>query len=154
TPMKDRRALHALGNSQGCFLSLTLLILGTNTAFAATPAFKQERDNQAISGSTSKATFTAPVSSGNLIVLYLIWDHTGGASVSDSLGNTYVNAVGPTRWSNGRYSTQIFYSNSSSSGVDSVTATFATKLNRFGIIYAHEYSGIRGSSPIDVTAAG
>ncbi|MBI3475600.1 MAG: hypothetical protein HY010_07690 [Acidobacteria bacterium] len=59
----------------------------------------------------------------------------------------------PTRWSNSRYSTQIFYTISASSGIDSVTATFATRLSQFGIIYAHEYTGIRATAPIDVTAA-
>jgi len=132
---------------------LTLLLSAGNAALAATPAFKQERDNQASSGNTSKVTFSSPTTSGNLIAVYLIWDNTGSASVSDSLGNSYTSAVGPTRWSNSKYSTQIFYTINLSGGTGTVTATFATKLSQFGIIYAHEYSGVRASAPVDVTAA-
>jgi uncharacterized protein YjdB len=34
-----------------------------------------------------------------------------------------------------------------------VTATFATAVNTFGLVYAHEYSGISQTAPVDVTAS-
>jgi chitodextrinase len=122
-------------------------------AVASTPAFVQERDNQVNSGNTGSTTFSSVVTGGNLLVAYLIWDSTGGASVSDSLGNVYASAGGPTRWSNGIYSAQVFYAINNRSGVDTVTAIFSTSVHSFGIIYAHEYSGINQTSPLDVTIA-
>ena len=147
---RTRRAAAALAN---VFICLTLFFHAGNAALASTPVFKQERDSQANSGNTSKVTFASPTTAGNLIAVYLIWDNTGAASVSDSLGNSYISAVGPTRWSNSKYSTQIFYVINASGGTDTVTATFATKLSQFGIVYAHEYSGVRQAAPVDVTVA-
>jgi chitodextrinase len=118
-----------------------------------TPAFVQERDNQINSGQRNSVTFSAATTSGNLLVAYLIWDSTGSASVSDSLGNTYTGAIAPIRWSNGAYSAQIFYAVSQRSGTATVTATFSNRVQLFGIVYAHEYRGVSQTSPIDVTAA-
>jgi uncharacterized protein (TIGR03437 family) len=120
---------------------------------AVTPTFIQEKDNQITSGQTSSAAFSSPTTAGNLVVVYLIWDNLGVASVSDSLGNTYAAAVAPTRWSNGLYSIQTFYAISRAAGANTVTARFATAVNAFGIVYAHEYAGVLQTSPIDVTAA-
>jgi chitodextrinase len=133
----------------GCMalcLQLGGIVLGS-------PAFVQERDNQVNSGQTNSATFSAPATSGNLLAVYLIWDSTGSASVSDSLGNSYASAVAPIRWNNGAYSAQIFYTVSLRSGTDTVTATFTSSIKSFGIVYAHEYRGVSQTSPIDVTAA-
>ena len=138
----------------GCLLWLIVILQVGGVAFGATgPAFIQERDNQVTSGTTSAATFSSPTTAGNLIVVYLIWDNTGRASVSDSLGNTYASAVGPTQWSNGQYSAQIFYAMNLRNGADTVTATFGSAISLFGIVYAHEYSGVLQTAPVDVTAA-
>lgn len=153
TPSTGKPITASSRKALSCLLFLTLLLCGTNRALAADPAFRQEKDSQATSGNTSRVTFSSSIVAGNLIAVYLIWDNTGSASVSDSMGNSYASGVAPIRWSNGRYSAQIFYTMSSSSGNNSVTATFATKLSQFGIIYAHEYSGIRVAAPIDVTAS-
>jgi chitodextrinase len=120
---------------------------------AATPTFVQEKDNQITSGQANRVVLSSSVSTSNLIVVFLIWDNTGTASVSDSLGNTYLSAHTPTRWSNNSYSVQTFYAISAKSGADTVTATFATAIRSFGIVYAHEYSGVLTTAPIDVTAA-
>jgi chitodextrinase len=133
---------------------LALFLQMGSVAFAAiTPRFVQEKDNQVTSGNVSSATFSAPTTAGNLIAVYLIWDSTGTASVSDSLRNTYVSAVAPAQWGSGKYSSQIFYTISLGSGVDIVSATFGTKIKSFGIVYAHEYAGISQTAPVDVTAA-
>jgi len=127
---------------------------GSNIAFAAaTPTFVQEKDNQVTTGKTNSVSFTSPTTNGNIIVAYLIWDNTSAATVSDSAGNIYVSAVGPSRWSSNKYSAQIFYAKITSSGADTVTATLGTGVQNWGIIYAHEYSGIDLTTPIDVTAA-
>src|SRR5579871_184485 len=118
-------------------------------AFGAAPAFVQEIDNQVGSGQNNSVTFPAPTTAGNLLAVYLIWDNTGTAAVTDSLGDSYASAVPPIRWSNGSYSAQIFYTISVRGGANTVTATFANGVTQFGIVYAHEYSGINQSSPID-----
>ena len=142
------------GYVPSCLIWLALFLLTGSVAFGSTtPTFIQERDNQVNSGKTSGVTLASPTTAGNLIVAYLIWDNTGSASVSDSLGNSYASAVAPTRWSNGKYSAQVFYTINLRGGVDTVTATFATAVSSFGIVYAHEYSGISQTAPVDVTAA-
>ena len=142
------------GYVPSCLIWLALFLLTGSVAFGSTtPTFIQERDNQVNSGKTSGVTLASPTTAGNLIVAYLIWDNTGSASVSDSHGNSYASAVAPTRWSNGKYSAQVFYTINLRGGVDTVTATFATAVSSFGIVYAHEYSGISQTAPVDVTAA-
>lgn len=149
-----RRAAAGFGNVPGYLMWLALLLPTVSVAPCATrPTFIQERDQQVTSGKAASVTFNSPPSAGNLLVVYLIWDNAGIASVSDSLGNIYASAVGATRWSNGRYSAQIFYTINRSSGADTVGVTFGTTIKSFGIIYAHEYTGVLQAAPIDVTAA-
>src|SRR5450631_953083 len=149
-----RRMAAALGNGLSFLIWFTLFLqTGSAALGATTPAFIQEKDNQVTSGNTSRATLSSKTTAGDLFVVYLIWDNTGSASVSDSLGNTYASAVAPIRWSNGKYSAQIFSTINRSGGVGTMTATFATSIKSFGIIYAHEYSGVSQTAPIDVTAA-
>ncbi len=135
------------------FLGSTFFPMALHASSAPNPSFIQEKDNQINSGRTNSVTLPSPTTGGNLIVVYLIWDNTGRASVSDSLGNTYASAVGPTRWSNGKYSTQIFYAINLGGGLDTVTAKFAASVSSFGIVYAHEYSGVSQTAPVDVASA-
>ena len=120
---------------------------------AATPVFVQEKDNQITSGTTDSVTLSSPAAAGNLIVAYVLWDHPGGVSLSDTASNTYTNAVGPTLWNGGKYSAQVFYAKNIKGGYTTVTATFATPVNSFGIVYAHEYAGLDQIAPVDVVAA-
>ncbi|HEX4273880.1 MAG TPA: fibronectin type III domain-containing protein, partial [Bryobacteraceae bacterium] len=117
-----------------------------------TPVFIQEKDNQVTSGLSASTAFSSSAAAGNLIAVFVIWDNTSNASISDTLGNTYTAAVAPTRWNSTR-SIQTFYAINRAGGSDTVTATFGSAISSFGIIYAHEYSGVRTTSPIDVTAA-
>ncbi len=134
-------------------LSALIVLSMIESVASGAPAFKQKKDGQITSGQTSTVSFSSSTTAGNLLVIYLIWDSTGSASVTDSLGNQYIGAVGPTRWSNGSYSAQTFYAINRSSGIDKVTAKFGTAVKSFGIVYAHEYSGISTTSPVDVVAA-
>jgi chitodextrinase len=124
-----------------------------HAATTATPKFIQEKDNQVTSGKTSSIKFSSSTTAGNLLVAYIIWDNTGSASVSDSSGNTYLSAVGPSTWPNGHYSAQVFYARNTKTGADTVKATFATNISSSGIIYALEYSGVNQTTPIDVIAS-
>ncbi|HLK50464.1 MAG TPA: Ig-like domain-containing protein, partial [Bryobacteraceae bacterium] len=86
--------------------------------------------------------------------MYAVWDSASSVSVSDSLGNAYVAAGNSVGWDNGAYRAQIFYTINRSSGVNTVTAIFSSSVKTFGRIYAHEYTGVRQVSPLDVTVAG
>ncbi len=136
------------------FVGLALWLQIGGVALGATPAFVQEKDNQITSGQTNSLTFSTPAAPGDLLAVYAVWDNAGSVSISDSLGNAYVAAGNRVGWDNGGYSAQIFYTVNRNSGVDTVTATFSSSVNTFGRIYAHEYTGVLQSSPLDVAAAG
>ena len=134
-------------------LGLAPLVLPTFVLGAATPAFVQERDTQITAGRTVQVAFRSSTTAGNLIVAYVVWDNMGSVSLADSAGNSYVSAVGPTRWSGNRYSAQIFYAKNIKGGADTLTGTFTSRIRSFGTVYAHEYSGLDQMAPFDVTAA-
>lgn len=141
------------------FTACAVLLLAAQ--FATVPAaygapaspFVQRRDRQITRGTSNSLAFSSPTSAGNLIAVYVIWDNKGAVSLSDTAGNTYLSAVGPTLWNQGAYSAQVFYAKNIAGGNDTVTATFATAIRSFGIIYIHEYSQLDPVSPVDVTAA-
>ena len=122
-------------------------------AYGATTPFVQSRDRQITSGTTNSLAFNSRNTAGNLIAVYVIWDNKSSVSLSDSAGNTYLSAIGPSLWNNGAYSTQVFYAKNIVGGTNTVTARFATSIRNFGIIYIHEYSQLDPVAPVDVTAA-
>jgi chitodextrinase len=134
-------------------IALVWMISGfasAGVAYGATgPAFVQEKDRQITRGTANSVTFSAPTTPGNLIVVYVIWDSTSAVSVSDTRGNIYYSAGGPTLWNNSKYSTQVFYAKNIQGGTDTVTATFAKTVRSFGIVYIHEYTQVDPISPID-----
>jgi glucose/arabinose dehydrogenase/PKD repeat protein len=121
-----------------------------DAATAATPTFVQVRAKEVRSGTTNSLAFNNANTAGNLIVVYAIWSNTGSATVSDSRGNAYANAAARTTWG-GTWSSQVFYARNVAAGANTVTATHATAVNSFSVIYIHEYSGIDKVSPVDVT---
>jgi chitodextrinase len=120
---------------------------------ASTPAFVQSAAFQITSGASVSVAFTNPNTSGNLIVAYVIWDNSGLVSLSDNQGNTYVSAVGPTKYSGDKTNAQVFYAKNVLGGSNRLTATFGTAITSWGILYIHEYSGIDQTNPTDATIA-
>lgn len=120
---------------------------------AASPVFVQERDLRVGSGTTAKLAFSSANKAGNLIVVYVMWNNTSTVSVSDTRGNVYTSAVGPTIWDTGKSNAQIFYAKNIAAGSNTVTATFAKAVGTFGIIYIHEYSGADAVAPVDAVVA-
>jgi hypothetical protein len=80
----------------------------------------------------------------------VIWNNTGAVSLADSRGNTYASAGARQTWG-GTWSSQVFYAKNVVAGANTVTATFATALNGWGVVYVHEYSGVDTTSPLDVS---
>ncbi len=96
--------------------------------------------------------YTAAQTAGNLNVVVVGWnDGTSKVtSVSDSCGNAYTLAVGPT--SGTGLSQSIYYAKNIASGSNTVTVTF-NQAAASPDIRILEYTGLDPVSPLDVTAA-
>ena len=82
---------------------------------------------------------------------YVVWDNSGTVNVTETSGNTYTPVSARVPWTGGR-SAQVFYAKNVTGGTNTVTATFATTLSRFGLLYITEYSGIDKTNPFDATS--
>ena len=141
----------------GAAVAITITFLQVATAqvaAAATPTFVQARANEVNSGTTNSRAFTSATTAGNSIVIAVLWNNAGAVSVADNRGNTYTSARrARTTWGT-NWSSQAFYATNIAGGANTVTATFATPINDWGIIYIHEYSGLGKVNPVDVTNVG
>jgi hypothetical protein len=128
-------------------------VIVTTTSTAVTPpSLVQVNNNQISSGTSTSVTLNTPTVAGNTIVVYVIWSNTGSVALTDSRGNTFVSVGGAMTWGSG-YNAQIFYAPSIVGGADTVTAAFRTAVSSFGVVYAHEYTGISAVNPVDVTTS-
>jgi hypothetical protein len=121
------------------------------------PAFQGVQFVQVASATPQSATASVPVAfsstqaAGDLNVVIVGWNDTTSAvqSVTDSAGNTYALALGPTIGTG--LSESIYYAkNILASSTNRVTVTFnqsATKPD----VRILEYSGVATSNPLDVT---
>jgi glucose/arabinose dehydrogenase len=100
-------------------------------------------------------TFTAAQVAGDLNVVVVGWNDATAhvQTVTDSRGNTYLPAVGPTVLPGSLSQTLYFAANIGAAGAGSnvVTVTFDAPA-AFPDIRIAEYSGIATSSPVDVVA--
>jgi PKD repeat protein len=105
--------------------------------------------------STVSLNMTQAQTSGNLNVVVVGWNDTTSAvaSVTDSRGNVYVRAVGPTVIS-GALSQSIYYAKNiggAAAGGNTVTVRFNAAA-RFADVRVVEYSGLDRANPVDTTA--
>jgi chitodextrinase len=153
TPYSYRvRATDAASNLSGYSTTAT-------ATTAATPAIAFVQVNSAVP-QTDQATVTVPFTlaqaAGNLNVVVVGWNSPTGQvlSVTDTRGNTYVRAVGPTVHAS--FGTQsIYYAanvQAAAAGANIVTVTFGAPVPYADIRIA-EYSGIAPINPVDVVAA-
>ena len=106
-----------------------------------------------IAQSTVTASFTGRQIAGDLIVVVVGWkDSTATVSmVTDSSGNTYLRAVGPTI-SSGSLSQSIYYAKNIAgavAGANAVTVTFSAAAANPDIRIL-EYTGADPNNPVDV----
>ncbi len=106
---------------------------------------------------TVAVKYSAAQQQGDLSVIVVGWNDSTATvkSVSDSSGNTYALAVGPTVLS-GVASQSIYYAANipaAAANANTVTVTFSTAAVYADVRIA-EYSGIATSAPVDVVAAG
>src|SRR5690349_21906089 len=139
----------------GTALLLVAAILSTVSpprAYAASAAFVQGRATQVTRGTTASLAFSKANTAGNLIAVYVVWDNSGTAKVSDTSGNTYTAATARQSFGD-NWSAQVFYAANILGGANTVKVTFGTAITGFGIMYLHEYSGLATVSPVDVSAS-
>ncbi len=105
---------------------------------------------------TVSVTYTAAQVAGDLNVVVVGWNDTTSTvtSVTDSVGNTYTRAVGPTTQSTNA-SQSIYYAkniSAATAGANAVTVHFSAAVT-YPDIRILEYQGADPSNPVDVTAA-
>jgi chitodextrinase len=148
------RATDAAGNL-GAY---TATATANTPSGSATPAFAQ-RNFATPQGALTTVTsaFTAAQTAGDLNVAIIGWNDTTAqiASVTDSKGNVYALAVGPTQRP-GALSQSIYYAKNiaaAAAGANTVTVTFNTAA-QYADVRILEYSGVDTTAPLDVTAVG
>jgi len=133
------------------FVFLTLLLAHT-TLLASGPTFVQVKSAtpQTASGSVA-VTYPATQTAGNLNVVVVGWNDTAStvSMVSDSLGNNYVLAIGPTSGTGLRQS--IYYAAGIKAGSNTVTVRF-NQAALYVDVRVLEYSGLDSANPLDVKA--
>ena len=105
------------------------------------------------SNSSLVAAYSAVQTAGNLNIVVVAWGDTTSTitAVTDTSGNTYALAVGPTTGTGLRES--IYYSKNIAGGSNTrVTVTF-NKAAAYPNLEIFEYSGLDTANPLDVTAA-
>jgi hypothetical protein len=114
-------------------------------------SFVQVKSGVAMSGSSLAVAYPAAQTAGNLNVIAVMWGDTTSNvnSVTDSLGNPYALAVGPTR-TNGLTSA-IYYAKNIAAGGNTVTVTFNQRAG-WPNVNVLEYSGLDTANPLDVVA--
>jgi chitodextrinase len=133
-------------------VAVGIVTYGSPAVQAAPPSFVQVRAQEITSGRTNTLAFSSGNTAGNLIVVGVLWSNSGNVTVTDSQGNAYAAAGPRTAWGSGsNFSEQVFYAKNVRGGANAVTATFASSINRFGIVYIHEYAGLDTANPLDVT---
>jgi len=103
------------------------------------------------SGSTLAAAYPAAQTAGNLNIVVVGWNDTTAAvsSVTDSRGNTYTRAIGPTTGT--ALSQSIYYAKNIIAGSNTVTVVF-NQTAAYPDVRVLEYSGADTTNPLDVTA--
>jgi hypothetical protein len=133
-------------------LVFATLFLANTTLFASGPTFVQVKSATLTSGASEAITFTAAQTSGNLNVVAVMWGDTTStvSSVTDSKGNIYALAVGPTKASG--LTSAIYYAKNIASGSNTVTVKF-NQTASYPNVNVLEYSGLDTANPLDVRAA-
>jgi hypothetical protein len=130
-------------------LAVALLVV---PPLSAGVSFVQVNNKTSTSASSLAAAYPSAQTAGNLNIVVVGWNDTTSAvsSITDSKGNTYSRAIGPTA---GTALTQsIYYAKNIAAGSNTVTVTF-NKAAAYADVRVLEYSGADTANPLDVTAA-
>ena len=147
------------GSAKASFLAALASLLLASSALAVTPNFIQ--GNYAVPQTPQSrvtVSFSGAQSAGDLNVVVVGWGDASSqvSSVSDSKGNLYSLAVGPTALTGSSALTQsIYYAKNivaASAGANVVTLTFNAAVASPDIRIL-EYSGLDPLQPLDVNSA-
>ena len=125
---------------------------GTYSIGAVTMAFVQRNYATPQSPqSTLSVAYPGAQTAGDLNIVAVGWNDTTStvSSVTDSQGNTYQLAIGPTRGTN--LSQSIYYAPNIKGGSNTVTVNF-NQAAAYVDVRVLEYSGLSTTSPLDVKA--
>jgi fibronectin type 3 domain-containing protein len=147
------RATDAAGN-QGPYSNTAT---ATTTAAAVITFVQVSAATPQTSQTTVTIPFTKAQGAGNLNVIAVGWNSSSGSvvSVTDTRGNTYLPAVGPTV-SPGFATQSIYFAaniGAAAAGANVVSVTFSQSVP-FADIRIAEYSGLSPVDPVDVVATG
>jgi len=143
------RAQDGTGNVGGYSGSTAATTLASGTGIAYVQGASQTPQTPQ---SSVVAAYPSAQTAGNLNVVVIAWsDSTGQVqSVTDSAGNTYTAAIGPTVYPGTASQVIYFAKNIVASSSNSVTVTFSASLPYADVRIA-EYQGLDTTSPLDVS---
>ncbi len=119
----------------------------------ATQPFVQVQANSG-TGTAVSATFDGSSTSGNLIVVGVIWNDPGiTCNVTDDKSNSYASAVGPVD-TESSLREQLFYAKNITGGGPAITVTANLSSSVYAEIYIAEYTGMDTSAPLDQVSSG
>ncbi len=126
--------------------------MSSATQDLSAPSFVQQVVATPPSGATTVTlTFTTAQLAGDLNVVAVGWNDTAASvsAISDSTGNTYALAIGPTSGTALRQS--IYYAKNIKAGSNTLTVRF-DRATAWPDIRALEYRGLDTSAPLDAAA--
>ena len=123
-------------------------------------AFRQSAENnESLNNSqVTTAAFGANLGAGDLIAVWIYWHQPAARTISavtDTAGNTYQRAIGPTAGIGTLVGFQqdIWYAKNINAGANvKVTATFSGAFSGEKSIAAFEYTGLDKADPLDKTS--
>jgi hypothetical protein len=123
-----------------------------NAASVGSISFVQVKSTTQTSGTTVAIAYPAAQTAGNLNVVAVMWGDTTStvSSVTDSKGNSYALAVGPTKATG--LTSAIYYAKNIAGGSNTVTVKFNQSAG-YPNVNVLEYSGLDTANPLDVSAA-
>jgi hypothetical protein len=142
-----KMAIKGFSATSWLFISLMVLPLSAQINFV-----QQNNTTSNPSGLSIRVAYRAVQTAGNLNIVVVGWNDTCAAvkSITDSRGNRYTLAVGPTA---GTALTQsIYYAKNIAGGSNTVTVTF-NRTAAYPDVRVLEYAGVDQTSPLDVNAA-
>ena len=129
-----------------------LVALSVVPRLSAAVKFVQVNYKTSNSAASLAVPYLSAQTAGNLNIVVVGWNDSTSAvsSITDSKGNTYSRAVGPTAGT--KLTQSIYYAKNIAAGSNTVSVTFNTAV-LFPDVRVLEYSGADTANPLDATAA-
>jgi len=132
-------------------------IVGLSFALSVVPRlsagvkFVQVNYKTSNSASSLAVPYPSAQTAGNLNIVVVGWNDSTSAvsSITDSKGNTYLRAVGPTVGT--KLTQSIYYAKNIAAGTNTVSVTFNTAV-LYPDVRVLEYTGADKTNPLDATA--